>query len=136
MFKMEYHTIHYRRLQKSLLLQRFNKLGARKRMAYRYVSWWSRYFQSNSKNVRYWRDKTINNLLATHNGWLFYSFGCLSQSSIWILLWQLLRYFKYVLENIHCESVDSLLPYSLGIKKKYSNDPIPPSVIWRINAKN
>lgn len=28
------------------------------------------------------------------------------------------RYFKYVLENIHCESVDSLLPYSSGIKEK------------------
>ena len=28
------------------------------------------------------------------------------------------RYFKYVLENIHCESVDSLLPYSSEIKKK------------------
>ena len=28
------------------------------------------------------------------------------------------RYFKYVLENIHCESVDSLLPYSSEIKEK------------------
>ena len=28
------------------------------------------------------------------------------------------RYFKYVLENIHCESVDSLLPYSNEIKEK------------------
>ncbi|MDY3890210.1 MAG: transposase domain-containing protein, partial [Bacilli bacterium] len=39
------------------------------------------------------------------------------------------RYFKYVLENIHCESGDSLLPYSSEIKKKYSNSPIPPGVI-------
>ena len=27
------------------------------------------------------------------------------------------QYFKYVLENIHCESIDSLLPYSSEIKK-------------------
>lgn len=46
------------------------------------------------------------------------------------------RYFKYNLENIHYESVDSLLSYSNGIKKKYSNSPIPPGVIWRINTKS